>query len=779
MISSLFKNKLFTILFLFIFLFSPIETGATVYCGISAYNNPPGSKTVRADFFAWTDDPMDYDDAYLDWNDGGNRIFVGKLTGTPFVMTVSSGFSYTYSTYGYKTVHIEVANVFGSGCYAEDNVDLAQPQQLCNDSEADNDGGPAPCTFTYVNLNYIVSNACNGDSIPGASVDISRDFGNGTSRTTDGSGYANFGVIKNVNVGWDVDASGYGSVSGTSNSGSSGNTVYIQMTPNGGCPLVPGAPTVSFSSSPTVVTSGSSATLTWTVSNASSCTASGDWSGSKSSSGTNTEVRTNITSNKNYILSCSNGAGTTVRSAGVTVSASCVGSGQSVTSGAYTIVTYNCSGTFTVPAGVSSVDYLVVGGGGGGGTAGSNGYSGGGGGGQVMSGTSVLGASSYNIVVGLGGVSGVAGVNNGFGGAGGNSSFNGVVASGGSGGAYTDENGQPGTIGGGGGSLGVGGNGTSFDGGNGGSNGGGGGGGAGGNGGDGPGFNTGGAGGIGVSSAITGIDYGGGGGGGAYTTGGSASHGGGTGSSSGQGNSGLANRGGGGGGSRSGSGGAGGAGVVVLRYLTPVVIDGGWTSWSACSVTCGGGTQTRTCTNPVPSNGGASCVGPSTQDCNTNSCTVAVNGSCGTAAQAYPYGTADYGPSDTFCAYGTPSPASPVFPNPGSSTVWQCLGINGGSNSGNCTSTQSPASGFVLNVSKSLGGNVTSSDSRINCGSTCSAVYAAVTNINLVATPVSSYWKFVGWSGDCSGTGVCVLNINAPKTVNAVFNLRSFNYSEF
>lgn len=55
-------------------------------------------------------------------------------------------------------------------------------------------------------------------------------------------------------------------------------------------------------------------------------------------------------------------------------------------------------------------------------------------------------------------------------------------------------------------------------------------------------------------------------------------------------------------------------------------VDGGWTEWNcgACSVSCGGGTQScaRTCTNPVPQNGGASCVGPTTteQICNTQAC---------------------------------------------------------------------------------------------------------------------------------------------------------------
>ena len=58
-----------------------------------------------------------------------------------------------------------------------------------------------------------------------------------------------------------------------------------------------------------------------------------------------------------------------------------------------------------------------------------------------------------------------------------------------------------------------------------------------------------------------------------------------------------------------------------------VAVNGGYTAygdWSACSADCGGGTQTRsrTCTNPAPANGGADCVGDSseTRDCNTQGC---------------------------------------------------------------------------------------------------------------------------------------------------------------
>jgi len=61
-------------------------------------------------------------------------------------------------------------------------------------------------------------------------------------------------------------------------------------------------------------------------------------------------------------------------------------------------------------------------------------------------------------------------------------------------------------------------------------------------------------------------------------------------------------------------------------YYCPV--DGGWSGWSytSCTASCGGGTQTkyRTCTRPEPSWGGRYCQGPhqETVACNENPCKI-------------------------------------------------------------------------------------------------------------------------------------------------------------
>jgi hypothetical protein len=76
-------------------------------------------------------------------------------------------------------------------------------------------------------------------------------------------------------------------------------------------------PTVSLSASPNTVSSGSASTLSWSSTNATSCVASGGWSGSEGMSGsTNTGA---LSSSKTYTLTCSGASGTTPASQSVTV----------------------------------------------------------------------------------------------------------------------------------------------------------------------------------------------------------------------------------------------------------------------------------------------------------------------------------------------------------------------------------------------------------------------------------------------------------------------------
>jgi len=78
------------------------------------------------------------------------------------------------------------------------------------------------------------------------------------------------------------------------------------------------APTVTISANPTAITLGQSSTLTWSSTNATSCTASGDWSGSKTTSNSES-VTPGSTGTKTYTLTCSGPGGSGLNSATVTV----------------------------------------------------------------------------------------------------------------------------------------------------------------------------------------------------------------------------------------------------------------------------------------------------------------------------------------------------------------------------------------------------------------------------------------------------------------------------
>ncbi|HQR10874.1 MAG TPA: hypothetical protein PLW68_06040, partial [Casimicrobiaceae bacterium] len=82
---------------------------------------------------------------------------------------------------------------------------------------------------------------------------------------------------------------------------------------------------------------------------------------------------------------------------------------------------------------------------------------------------------------------------------------------------------------------------------------------------------------------------------------------------------------------------------------------------------------------------------------------------------------------------------------------------------------------FALSVSKAGtgAGLVTSNPAGINCGATCSASYTSGTIVTLTAAPTAPS-VFAGWSGACSGTGSCVVTVDAAKSVTATFDLPTF-----
>jgi uncharacterized delta-60 repeat protein len=104
-------------------------------------------------------------------------------------------------------------------------------------------------------------------------------------------------------------------------------------------------PTINFNADPTTVNYNGNTTLTWTVTNATSCTASGGWTGSKNAV-SGSEVKSNLVSNTTFTLSCSGPGGTNQASAIVTVNSpnptiTLTASPTNVNYGEYTSLTWS------------------------------------------------------------------------------------------------------------------------------------------------------------------------------------------------------------------------------------------------------------------------------------------------------------------------------------------------------------------------------------------------------------------------------------------------------
>lgn len=66
-------------------------------------------------------------------------------------------------------------------------------------------------------------------------------------------------------------------------------------------------------------------------------------------------------------------------------------------------------------------------------------------------------------------------------------------------------------------------------------------------------------------------------------------------------------------------------------------------------------------------------------------------------------------------------------------------------------------------------GSVTSSPPGIDCGATCSASFDEGAQVTLTAPDLSPDYRFVGWSGDCTGTGQCQVSMTQARAVTATF----------
>jgi hypothetical protein len=116
-------------------------------------------------------------------------------------------------------------------------------------------------------------------------------------------------------------------------------------------------------------------------------------------------------------------------------------------------------------------------------------------------------------------------------------------------------------------------------------------------------------------------------------------------------------------------------------------------------------------------------------------------------------------------------------------TGWTFTGWSGGACSGSnlCELDMTQALSVTANFSElsdgqqSLtvrtngDGRVTSEPAGIDCGTQCSAAFVEGTRVKLTATPMTGAF-FFGWSGACSESGNCDIEMSAERQVTATFS---------
>ncbi|XP_055957003.1 coadhesin-like [Patella vulgata] len=202
-------------------------------------------------------------------------------------------------------------------------------------------------------------------------------------------------------------------------------------------------------------------------------------------------------------------------------------------------------------------------------------------------------------------------------------------------------------------------------------------------------------------------------------------------------------------------------------------IWGAWSSYGSCTVTCGDGTQTRsrTCDNPAPANGGATCSGSSTEDQPCSAALCLVNGNWGVWS--------NYGTCTVTCGGGTqtrsrtcdnPAPANGGTTCSGSATENQSCGttacpVNGNwgpwSNYGSCPVTCGSGT-----KARSRSCN---NPAPANGGAPCPGSYSEDMQCNTDLCPDTKCASYGSYSYDQS-TGVCITISSAPSNFDGALS---------
>jgi len=155
-----------------------------------------------------------------------------------------------------------------------------------------------------------VSISANPSSITsGSASTLSWSATNATSCTASGGWSGNLAVSGTQSTGT-LNASTTFTLTCTGTGGSASQSATVSVTQP--------VPTVSLNANPSTVASGNSSTLTWSSTNATSCSASGGWSGGEPTKGS--AATGNLTSSQSFTLTCTGPGGTAAQTAVVTVS---------------------------------------------------------------------------------------------------------------------------------------------------------------------------------------------------------------------------------------------------------------------------------------------------------------------------------------------------------------------------------------------------------------------------------------------------------------------------